>query len=183
MPTARWPWSGERELMTEAVPVRAIGPVRRKGAVADHRGMRDVRTLEAIGRADCLRLLAGAIVGRMVFTEGALPAVVPVTFAVDGDSLVCRTTPDSRLARAADGGVLALEADELDVASRSGWSVVATGLAEVVTAENEVSRVAALVQPWAPGDHQVAIRLRMTVLSGRRVGNLGWPAHGTGDVT
>jgi nitroimidazol reductase NimA-like FMN-containing flavoprotein (pyridoxamine 5'-phosphate oxidase superfamily) len=132
--------------------------------------MRDGRSLEVIDRDECVRLLAGAVIGRMVFTDGALPAVVPVTFAVDGDAVVCRTTAESRLARAADGAVLALEADELDVAGRSGWSVVATGVAELVTAEEEVRRVRELVQPWAPGDHEVAIRLRTTVLSGRRVG-------------
>jgi nitroimidazol reductase NimA-like FMN-containing flavoprotein (pyridoxamine 5'-phosphate oxidase superfamily) len=120
-----------------------------------------------------VRLLSGAVIGRMVFTDGALPAVVPVTFAVDGDAVVCRTTAESRLARAADGAVLALEADELDVARRSGWSVVVTGVAELVTAAEEVRRVGELVQPWAPGDHEVAIRLQTTVLTGRRVGRTG----------
>jgi nitroimidazol reductase NimA-like FMN-containing flavoprotein (pyridoxamine 5'-phosphate oxidase superfamily) len=132
--------------------------------------MRDSRSLEVIDRDECVRLLSTAVVGRMVFTDGALPAVVPVTFAVDGDAVVCRTNARSRLARAADGAVLALEADELDVTHRSGWSVVATGKAELVTAEEEVRRVGQLVRPWAPGVHDVAIRVRTTVLTGRRVG-------------
>jgi nitroimidazol reductase NimA-like FMN-containing flavoprotein (pyridoxamine 5'-phosphate oxidase superfamily) len=142
--------------------------------------MHDVRSLEAIGQAECLRLLSGAVVGRMVFTDGALPAVVPVTFAVDGDSVVCRTAGGSRLAQAADGGVLALEADELDVPRRSGWSVVATGIAEVVTDDDEARRLAGLVQPWAPGTHDVTIRLRATVLTGRRVGDVPRPGLADG---
>ena len=41
---------------------------------------------------ECLRLLATAPVGRFVFTVGALPAVVPVAFAVDADAVIARTT-------------------------------------------------------------------------------------------
>ena len=110
-----------------------------------------------------------AAVGRFVFTVGALPAVVPVTFALDGEVAVCCTSAGSRLARAAAGGVLALQADDIDVASRSGWSVVATGVAEVVRDPAEVSRITGLVRPWVPGTLDVAIRLPLTVLTGRRV--------------
>lgn len=156
--------------MTEAAPVRAFGPMRTCRSGTDHDGMHDGSSLEVIDRDECVRLLSGAVIGRMVFTDGALPAVVPVTFAVDGDDLVCRTSAGSRLARAADGAVLALEADQLDVVHRAGWSVLATGVAELVTDEDQVRRVADLVEPWAPGDHDVAIRLRTTVLTGRRVG-------------
>jgi len=155
--------------VTDVATNQAFRPERPGRSRTDDRTMRDGRSFEVIDREECVRLLSGAVVGRMVFTDGALPAVVPVTFAVDGDAVVCRTTAGSRLARAADGAVLALEADHLDVARRAGWSVVVTGLAEVVTAEDEVRRVGELVQPWAPGDHDVVIRLRTTVLTGRRV--------------
>jgi nitroimidazol reductase NimA-like FMN-containing flavoprotein (pyridoxamine 5'-phosphate oxidase superfamily) len=125
---------------------------------------------EELSEDVCRALLATAAIGRFVFTIGALPAVVPVAFAVDGDSVVCRTSATSRLARAADRGVIALQADDIDGATRSGWSVVGTGLAEIVREPSEVRRIAALVQPWVEGSHDVAIRLPLTVLTGRRVG-------------
>ena len=131
-------------------------------------GMTGARVGE-LTREECLRGLSSTAVGRFVFTVGALPAVVPVTFALDGEVAVCCTSAGSRLARAAAGGVLALQADDIDVASRSGWSVVATGVAEVVRDPAEVSRITGLVRPWVPGTLDVAIRLPLTVLTGRRV--------------
>ena len=122
-----------------------------------------------LDRAECLRLLSRAVVGRMVFTDGALPAVVPVTFAVDGEHIVCRTSRSSRLARAADGGVLALQADQIEVPTRSGWSVVGTGVARVLYGTAELRRIAAMVDPWVPGPFDAAIRMPLTVLTGRRI--------------
>ena len=120
-------------------------------------------------REECLDLLAGCQVGRMVFTVDALPAVVPVAIAVDEGSVVCRTSSGSRLARAADGQVLALQVDDIDVHTRSGWSVVATGVAAVVRDGPVARRIAELVQPWVPGHVDVAVRLPLTVVTGRRL--------------
>ena len=128
-----------------------------------------VATIRELSREECLELLAGAAVGRMVYTASALPAVVPVTFALDGGAAVCQTASSSRLARAAYGGVLALQTDEVDVVTRSGWSVIATGRADVLHDPAQVRRVAGLVHPWLPGPADVAIRLPLTVLTGRRV--------------
>lgn len=118
---------------------------------------------------ECLRLLSGTQVGRVVFTVAALPAVLPVTFAVDDDAIVMCTGADTRLAAAADGGVLAFEVDEMDPNSRRGWSVVVTGVAELVSDALARSRLHGIVAPWAPGHHDVFIRLPLTVVSGRRI--------------
>ena len=126
-------------------------------------------TVRELSREECLVLLAGAPVGRMVFTVSALPAVVPVTFALDGDAVVCQTSSSSRLAKAADGGVLALQADDVDAVSRSGWSVIATGKAEVLHDPVEIGRISELVHPWVPGPSETTIRLPLTVLTGRRI--------------
>ena len=71
----------------------------------------DSRSLEVLPTRECLALLAGAQVARVIFTEHALPAVVPVTVAVLDESVYFRTTPDSRLASLADGCVLTVQAD------------------------------------------------------------------------
>ena len=93
----------------------------------------DRMSLETLSRCEAVGLLASATIGRVVFTVAALPAVVPVTFAVRDDAIVLRTSAETRLAVAADGGVLAFEVDEVDPQKRTGWSVVVTGIAEVVT--------------------------------------------------
>lgn len=127
------------------------------------------RSLVALSRPECLALLGRAQIGRAVFTERALPAVVPVTFAVYGDAIVMCTASDTRLASAATRGVLAFEVDDIDPTTRSGWSLVVTGVAQRVDHELEQARIRYALQPWVPGGHDVFIRLPLTVLTGRRV--------------
>jgi nitroimidazol reductase NimA-like FMN-containing flavoprotein (pyridoxamine 5'-phosphate oxidase superfamily) len=108
-------------------------------------------------------------VGRAVFTERALPAVLPVSYAVLGEELVLATSTGSRLARAARDGVLAFEVDRLDPATRTGWSVVVTGLPEPVVDPAEQARIHTVLDTWAPGRHDLLLRLPVTVVTGRRI--------------
>ena len=155
--------------MTVGPSSRAFGPVRGAPWQPHHRRMAMQPDVVDLDRPECLKLLAQAVVGRIVFTDGALPAVVPITFALDGEQAVCRTSASSRLARAADRGVLALQTDHVDMSTRSGWSVVGTGVAEVRRDAAELDRVAALVDPWVSGPFDAVIRLPLTVLTGRRI--------------
>lgn len=127
------------------------------------------RRMQPLTPGESVQLLASTPVGRVVFTERALPAVLPVTFIVDEETVVLRTARGSRLARAAVGGVLAFEADELHPANRTGWSVVVTGQAWVEDDVEEVERLAALLEPWVPGIKDVFIRIPLTVVTGRRI--------------
>ena len=85
-----------------------------------------------LGRAECLRLLASVPVGRLIFTVNALPTARPMNFVLVDGLIVLRTTAQSTATRKIDQAIVAFEADELDAANRSGWSVVVTGHAEVV---------------------------------------------------
>jgi nitroimidazol reductase NimA-like FMN-containing flavoprotein (pyridoxamine 5'-phosphate oxidase superfamily) len=127
------------------------------------------RSLETLSKRDAVALLSTVSVGRVVFTVGALPAIVPVAFAVHGDAIVMRTSPESRLARAAPGGVLAFEVDDVDPATRTGWSVVVTGLASIVSDPAERAIIDGMVETFAPGKIDACIRLPLTVVTGRRV--------------
>ena len=57
----------------------------------------DRNGLEVLGRDDCLRLLALATLGRIGFTSGALPTVLPVSFHLDGERILVRTGRGSKL--------------------------------------------------------------------------------------
>ncbi|MGW3420374.1 pyridoxamine 5'-phosphate oxidase family protein [Streptomyces phaeochromogenes] len=124
-----------------------------------------------LDRQGCLRLLAGAPVGRIVHTRHALPAVLPVNFALDGDSavLLC-TAADSELSRAVDGVVVAFEADEVDAVAQSGWSVVITGHATVVTDVTEHRRLS-LTGPrsWVAAPEEVFVRIEAELVTGREL--------------
>ncbi|MCF2528928.1 pyridoxamine 5'-phosphate oxidase family protein [Yinghuangia soli] len=127
-----------------------------------------------LDRAEAMALLGGVEVGRVVFSQAALPAVRPVNFAVLGMDVVFRTRGGSPLARALDGNVVAFEADELDPADRTGWSVVVTGLAEVLGPGAEYDLLeATLPAPWAPGAYDRVVRIRVQLVTGRRIPRAG----------
>jgi nitroimidazol reductase NimA-like FMN-containing flavoprotein (pyridoxamine 5'-phosphate oxidase superfamily) len=128
-----------------------------------------VRSLEVLSFADAVCLLASAQVGRVVFIAAALPTVVPVTFAVHDGAVVLRTNVDTRLAAAAAGSVLSLQADDVDPAAQTGWSVLVSGLSELVDDPRERAVIRGLVDPWAPGQHEVYVRIPLTVVTGRRI--------------
>jgi nitroimidazol reductase NimA-like FMN-containing flavoprotein (pyridoxamine 5'-phosphate oxidase superfamily) len=94
---------------------------------------------------------------------------VPVTFAVHDEAILIRTGPDSRLAMAAAGQVLAFEVDELNANTRTGWSVVVTGVAQIVTDPDKRALLQDAVLPWVPGERDVLIELPFTMLTGRRI--------------
>jgi len=124
-----------------------------------------------LDRQECLRLLAKVPVGRVVYTRQALPAVLPINFSLDTDaSVLLRTSPDSDLVRAIDGVVVAFEADEIDAATRSGWSVVVTGRATVVTERAEHERLSHVgPQSWMPLRDAVFVRIESEMVTGREL--------------
>ncbi|MET8247651.1 pyridoxamine 5'-phosphate oxidase family protein [Streptomyces sp. NPDC005202] len=124
-----------------------------------------------LDRQECLRLLAKVPVGRIVHTRQALPAVLPVNFCLDGDGAVLlRTSAASELARAVAGSVVAFEADEVDAARSSGWSVVVTGRATVVTDPAEQERLARIgPRSWVPSPEEVFVRIHPELVTGREL--------------
>ncbi|MEV4175976.1 pyridoxamine 5'-phosphate oxidase family protein [Nonomuraea sp. NPDC049709] len=130
----------------------------------------DTSGLQVLSREECLRLLSSVPIGRIVFTDRALPAVQPVNFRLVGESIVIRTSSGSKLAAATRRSVVAFEADDLDPALRTGWSVTAVGHARAVTDPAELTRLNALpLVPWAPGDHDHYIVVEAEQVSGRRL--------------
>ncbi|MFJ7336818.1 pyridoxamine 5'-phosphate oxidase family protein [Streptomyces sp. NPDC101110] len=124
-----------------------------------------------LGRQECLRLMTKVPVGRIVFTRRALPAVLPVNFSLDEDGAVLlRTSAASDLVRAVDGTVVAFEADDVDAARQSGWSVVVTGSATVVTDAAEHERLARTGPiSWVPAPQEVFVRIEPELVTGREL--------------
>ncbi|MEU4040832.1 pyridoxamine 5'-phosphate oxidase family protein [Streptomyces antibioticus] len=132
----------------------------------------------ALDRQECLRMLAKVPVGRVVYTRQALPAVLPINFSLDTDAsvLLC-TSPGSDLVRAIDGVVVAFEADKFNAATRSGWSVVVTGRAGVVTDRAEHERLTQTgPTSWMPLRDVVFVRIESEMVTGRELnGGLSTP--------
>ncbi|MEU8617507.1 pyridoxamine 5'-phosphate oxidase family protein [Streptomyces sp. NPDC048623] len=146
-------------------------------AVRDRTGAEDTRpgrrTVELDG-AEALQLLSTVPLGRIVFTRRALPAVRPVNHLVDAGDIVLRTHEGAALtthAREAgsDGVVVAYEADQIDLVTRLGWSVVVTGYCLPVTDPAEADRYRALLHPWTDQRNDEVLRIRPDLVTGIRL--------------
>jgi nitroimidazol reductase NimA-like FMN-containing flavoprotein (pyridoxamine 5'-phosphate oxidase superfamily) len=139
----------------------------------------DSTDLEVLALEECLALAATVPIGRIVFTDRALPAVQPVNFVIDHDgSIIVRTTQGSKLAAATRNAVVAFEIDEFDPRFEAGWSVTMVGRAQAVRDPGETARLARLpLHTWAPGTRDHYIRIRPEHVNGRRIPAGGSPEH------
>jgi nitroimidazol reductase NimA-like FMN-containing flavoprotein (pyridoxamine 5'-phosphate oxidase superfamily) len=133
--------------------------------LVDHAGV------EVIDRDGCVRLLASEEVGRLAVVDGGAPLVLPVNYVMDGEAIVIRTAPGTKLRVGLDGPVC-FEIDGFNRTTRAGWSVVVAGRLEEVDEHrtDEYCRVRALpLDPWAGADRDHWLRLVPSGITGRRV--------------
>jgi hypothetical protein len=166
------------------VTAKADGGVRATGADGD-------RELVPLERAEAVALLGATDVGRLVFTVRALPEVFPVNFRVFEDSVVVRVSGASHAGVGAVDTVVAFEVDEIDAASRTGWSVTVVGHSSEILDGGVRERVLALpLVSWAGGVRDRLIRIPLDRVTGRRLvvagaeggGGAGGPASATGNT-
>ena len=123
-----------------------------------------------LDRGESMRLLATAPVGRLIFTVNALPAVRLMNFALADGLIVLRTAADTTVARRVHDTIVAFEADDLDAATSSGWSVIVTGRATLVTDPELLARYQRMpLVAWAPGDRDQCVEITTELVEGRRV--------------
>jgi hypothetical protein len=92
------------------------------------------RDHESLGEEECLRLLATTRIGRVAYTEAALPAIQPVAYTLGDRAVEIPTRTGSALAVAVRGAVVAFEADSYNDIARAGWNVTVIGPSWVVAA-------------------------------------------------
>jgi len=131
----------------------------------DHAG------LEILHLGDCFRLLESAPVGRIGFLAGGEVVILPVNFFLDGQDVVFRTGVGSKLSSVEVGRYVGFEADAYDAATRTGWSILVSGLAEVVESDAECARLDALgLTSWGGAtENRAWVRIRPSSISGRRI--------------
>lgn len=117
--------------------------------------------VEVLREAECRRLLATAAVARIGFTEGALPAVLPVPYALHEDRVVIPLARDSSLVRALRGAVVALLVDSFSGDLCAGWGVTLVGPTHVIGGPEQVAALDGLrlfTGPPPPGHCYVSVR-------------------------
>ena len=139
------------------------------GHPTDHAG------LEILPFDVCLQLLASVSVGRVGFFADGEMVILPVNHTIDGQDPVFRTARGSKLSAAEGRNLITFEADEYDEQTRSGWSVVVTGRAEVIYEEAEIERLSQLrLHPWVTAvERPFWIRIRASAVTGRATPQAG----------
>jgi nitroimidazol reductase NimA-like FMN-containing flavoprotein (pyridoxamine 5'-phosphate oxidase superfamily) len=131
----------------------------------------DTRTgIEWMERDECVRLLGGEVIGRLAVVDGGAPHIFPVNYVLDGEDVVLRTAPGTKLDSVGRARAC-FEIDAFDREHRSGWSVVVAGhLEELGELSGEAERVRQLpVDPWADGERDHWLRLVSDRITGRIV--------------
>lgn len=128
-----------------------------------------IRHMRELTGDEAMQRLRSVQVGRTLFTMHALPAVRPVNHRVIDGQVIIRTREGSAIVTAASVGrgvVVAYEADELDTAARTGWSVVVTGIARIVTDRQEADSYREAVRPWVEGQMDYVVRVSPEIVTG-----------------
>ena len=130
--------------------------------------------VEELDPATCRELLGSVDTARVVHVVDDQPSIALVNIALDGDDIVVRSTAGSRLATALSSphSAVLVQADRVDPATRSGWSVVARGRMAAVMDQVTVARLDRTHPPsWILGDSGGTwLRLTVEELTGRAVG-------------
>jgi hypothetical protein len=134
----------------------------------------DRNGLTVLDREECLRHLATATIGRVAITSHALPTVLPVNFRLTDLGVVFSTGRGTKLEAATREAVVAFEADEIDRATHTGWSVVVTGMAHEITDLDELEAVRSLpLAHWGVGAIERYVCISLELVSGRRIEQVG----------
>ena len=139
-------------------------------AGAGHVPQEAALTLVELGRDECLELLERVGVGRVVFSSECLPVAIPVNIIVVDGSVIFTTGFGGKLEAATRGEVLTIQADEIDRMYHTGWSVLVTGVAEVLADPSGLGWAEPLLtQSWLRPRGARLVRVPATVVSGRRL--------------
>ena len=163
----RTPPRGRRAHPTQSGPLALSRPPRTTHALA----VTADALLQVLPADECRRLLASAHIGRVVFTNAALPTALPVNYAMVGADIIFRSGPGLKLSAALAGTVVAFEVDDFNDDLRVGWSVVVTSFASVVVDPAEVAQLDRLGIPiWISAADAQYIRLTTDgQITGRRL--------------
>jgi nitroimidazol reductase NimA-like FMN-containing flavoprotein (pyridoxamine 5'-phosphate oxidase superfamily) len=137
---------------------------------AQSRGIAQFAELE---RDECVRLLALTKLGRLAVSpaDWRMPPVIrPVLYVFDRStqSVVFRSGRGSKFTALLLSGVAAFEIDGIE--AETGWSVIVQGPIQEIKTHSEIRRLERLgLHRWSPGETPHWIRIRASVVSGRRI--------------
>ncbi|MEV8250372.1 pyridoxamine 5'-phosphate oxidase family protein [Microbacterium sp. NPDC076768] len=104
--------------------------------------------------------------GRLITHVGERIDVFPVNYVVDGEGILLRTAPGTKLFELTVNSDVLFEVD--DHTDTDAWSVIVRGHAIALESDADVQRAdAAGLRPWIPTLKRVYVRIAPASVSGR----------------
>jgi nitroimidazol reductase NimA-like FMN-containing flavoprotein (pyridoxamine 5'-phosphate oxidase superfamily) len=132
--------------------------------------MFDVVGPEVLDRQTCLKLLGGVNLGRIVYTERAMPAIQPVPFVLHDETIILRANVSGKLSAAVRDTVVAFEAGRFSEDLDSGWSVRVIGRATEIVCPDARAELAVLpLANWDRSANAHYLQVTADLIAGRRL--------------
>jgi uncharacterized protein len=128
--------------------------------------------LHDLTRAEALALIGSTPVGRIVTTLDGRPFAEPVNIATDDEGRIAFRVGNDDPVRTQVGAIVAIEVDEYDVRSHTGWYVLVVGELHDITDSTDLTaqRLRQLdLEPWAPGPWTRWLAVEPSSISGQHV--------------
>jgi uncharacterized protein len=114
----------------------------------------------------CWEHLRANTLGRLAISVGDEIDIFPINYVVDGDTLVFRTAPGTKLLEVTIAQSVALEIDGFT--ANDAWSIVVKGSAVRLELQSEIDAADLLpLVPWIPTLKYTYVRITPTSISGR----------------
>ncbi len=123
-----------------------------------------LRMVEVSG-AEALWLLEGSSLGRLVYLQRDLTVVRPARHVWEYGRLVVRTPAPA----AAVPATATYHVDEIRAVPGTGWTVTASGPAEVITDRDEAAHYHRTLTGWTHGPHDTILRIHPKNVTGFRL--------------
>jgi nitroimidazol reductase NimA-like FMN-containing flavoprotein (pyridoxamine 5'-phosphate oxidase superfamily) len=108
-------------------------------------------------------------VGRLAVCLGEAPEIFPVNYVVANSTVVFRTSSGLKHVTARLHGLVAFEADGVDLETGIAWSVVIKGRARDITLQHELDFARSLpLRPMQAGAKPIFVQIEPNQVTGRR---------------
>ncbi|WP_262007899.1 pyridoxamine 5'-phosphate oxidase family protein [Streptomyces sp. FIT100] len=125
------------------------------------------RRMVDVSGSEALWLLEGAAQGRLVYVQRESAVIRPAVHLLQYGRLVVRAP--AQATALCDRTALTYQADDIRVAGGIGWTVTATGPAEVITDADEAAHYRRTLPGWVHGPHDTLVRIHPQTVTGFRI--------------
>jgi uncharacterized protein len=125
--------------------------------------------LVELGQDESWKLAASQPLCKVAWSSASGPVILPINHVIHDRTVWFRTSAYSAIVREVDDETIAILVDEVDVETRTGWSVQLRGIAHVHWHAEEVPDAVHHLHSWASGGRPLWVELRPTEIHGRRL--------------